>query len=475
MAHKFSNGVLENCTSPGTGAATLTGAVPGYETFAANCTVGDTVHYRIEAVNGVGTPTGAYEMGRGTYSGTNTLTRTTVIESSNSNNAVNFSGAVRVSITILSPATSTQVRQDWHGVLLQDLVQAIHTKDGNGNGVTRLTSPGGAAYSATSGTPTGAIKIRLPVLWTDIMMRMTVQIYEYNGGNGFNTSRLFHIGGYNESSSSAWQNTFAYQVGGNGDHINVRFGHDGTYACIWIGETATVWSWPQIAVTEVFGGHSGQATALIKGWDISLAASFGTVAHTVETLKTNKAFAGVMASNDTTSCLEFRNRGGTGDSNMAMVTFHCTGNYAIKMGLRADGYFGIGGWSRGNWSWYSAPNGDMTAVGDVLAYSDPRLKENISKIQQPFYILNKLDGVTFDWRSGFQHTALKAGKHDYGVLADQVESVMPEIVTESIEIDGEKYKTVAYDKLVPVLIEAVKALKKELVELRAELAELRKR
>jgi len=60
---------------------------------------------------------------------------------------------------------------------------------------------------------------------------------------------------------------------------------------------------------------------------------------------------------------------------------------------------------------------------------------------------------------------MKAGKRDYGVLADQVEDVMPEIVHESISIDGKSYKTVAYEKLVPVLIEAVKALDARVKEL----------
>lgn len=46
-------------------------------------------------------------------------------------------------------------------------------------------------------------------------------------------------------------------------------------------------------------------------------------------------------------------------------------------------------------------------------------------------------------------------------MADQVEAVMPEIVTQSIEIDGESYRTVDYSKIVPVLIEAIKELKAE--------------
>lgn len=173
----------------------------------------------------------------------------------------------------------------------------------------------------------------------------------------------------------------------------------------------------------------------------------------------------VMASNDATAAISVQNNGGTGDAGMAMQSFHCTGYYAIKLGLKADGYFGLGGWSRGAWSWYSDPSGNMVAAGNVTAYSDPRLKENFKRVENPLELLSKLDGGTFNWKHGFPHVACKAGNLDYGILADQVEAVMPEIVTESIEIEGERYKTVAYEKLVPVLIEAIKELSSQIAAL----------
>jgi hypothetical protein len=148
---------------------------------------------------------------------------------------------------------------------------------------------------------------------------------------------------------------------------------------------------------------------------------------------------------------------GTGDANMAGIVYW-NDAYAIKMGIRADGYFGLGGWSRAAWSWYSDPSGNMVAAGNVSAYSDPRLKENIKPITGAVALLSSIDGVYFDWKHGIPHTEVKAGKTDIGILADQVEAVFPEIVTESVEVEGQRYKTVAYDKLVPVLIEAIKEL-----------------
>lgn len=174
-----------------------------------------------------------------------------------------------------------------------------------------------------------------------------------------------------------------------------------------------------------------------------------------------------MGANNTVSSFQVLNNSGTGDAGLAMQSFVCQGAYAIKVGLRADGYFGLGGWSRAAWSWYSDPSGNMVAAGNVTAYSDPRLKEDFKRIEDPLKILYSLDGGTFRWKHGYQHTECKAGKSDYGVLADQVEAVMPEIVTESIELDGQRYKTVSYEKIVPVLIEAVKSLSDRIAALEA--------
>ncbi|MNM46284.1 hypothetical protein D3C81_572210 [compost metagenome] len=74
-----------------------------------------------------------------------------------------------------------------------------------------------------------------------------------------------------------------------------------------------------------------------------------------------------MILGNTSNNLEVRNGGGTGDSGMAMIAFHCTGLYAAKLGLRSDGYFGLGGWSMDAWRWYVTPAGAMVATSDVLS------------------------------------------------------------------------------------------------------------
>lgn len=113
MPHITADRVYETTTTTGTGALTLAGAVSSaFVTFASRCTVGDTCFYQADAVDATGALTGAWEVGLGTYSAANTLTRTTVLASSNAGAAVNFAaGTKRVSITLVGARTLQQDNQ----------------------------------------------------------------------------------------------------------------------------------------------------------------------------------------------------------------------------------------------------------------------------------------------------------------------------------------------------------------------------
>jgi hypothetical protein len=104
--------------------------------------------------------------------------------------------------------------------------------------------------------------------------------------------------------------------------------------------------------------------------------------------------------------------------------------------------------------------GDVAASGDIVAYftSDRRLKNNIQPIENALDKVNELGGYTFDWNEELQ----KARKgNDIGVIAQEVQSVLPEVV---IERDN-GYLAVDYERLVPVLIEAIKELSAKVKEL----------
>jgi len=163
---------------------------------------------------------------------------------------------------------------------------------------------------------------------------------------------------------------------------------------------------------------------------------------------------------------------GAGDANLAGITFS-NDAYSIKLGVRADGYFGLGGWSRAAWSWYSDTNGNMVAAGDVTAYSDPRLKEDITVLDSALEKIQSIRGVRFKWKQS--ELIGKPGEYDVGVLADEVKAIAPEIVYPSVpDRNGTQYDTVAYNKLVPFLIEAVKELSLKIQSLEQQITDLKK-
>ena len=121
MAQRLEDRVLETSTTTGTGSLTLAGAVTGFRTFDEAVAAADTFPYYIEAVDADGVPTGDYEVGMGTYSGSNVLARTSVVLSSNSDAAVNFgAGTKRVGLGVPAP-NSTATRDLWKAALAQTL------------------------------------------------------------------------------------------------------------------------------------------------------------------------------------------------------------------------------------------------------------------------------------------------------------------------------------------------------------------
>jgi hypothetical protein len=94
---------------------------------------------------------------------------------------------------------------------------------------------------------------------------------------------------------------------------------------------------------------------------------------------------------------------------------------------------------------------DVTAT-DFNSTSDQKLKDNIQTIENSLGIVNSLRGVSFDWKEN--------GKSSLGVIAQEIEKVLPNIVNDT------EIKTVNYNALIGVLIEAVKELSKEVEDLK---------
>ena len=109
-------------------------------------------------------------------------------------------------------------------------------------------------------------------------------------------------------------------------------------------------------------------------------------------------------------------------------------------------------------------NGQIRATNEVISfYSDERLKDIEGNIPNALDKVKSLDGFYYTPNKTAQELGLGSDRH-VGVSAQQVEAILPEIIRDA-PVDGE-YKTVQYEKLVPVLIEAIKELSAEVERLK---------
>ena len=130
------------------------------------------------------------------------------------------------------------------------------------------------------------------------------------------------------------------------------------------------------------------------------------------------------------------------DTNTTYSTNTTYGTTASGTEIRMHTSYGAGNWS--------VSNGSFTASGNITAYSDERLKDNIRTVDNALDKVSDMRGVFYD----------KDGEAGVGVIAQEIQKVLPEVV-----MDGE-YLSVSYGNIVGVLIEAIKELKAEVEELK---------
>lgn len=109
-------------------------------------------------------------------------------------------------------------------------------------------------------------------------------------------------------------------------------------------------------------------------------------------------------------------------------------------------------------------SGSLYVGGDIYSFaaSDIRLKENLSKIDNSLEKLLKISGYQYRWNKIAQEMYPERTMQDVGVIAQEVKDIVPSAVVE--REDG--YLAVRYDKLIPLLIEAVKSLKAEIEDMK---------
>jgi hypothetical protein len=131
-------------------------------------------------------------------------------------------------------------------------------------------------------------------------------------------------------------------------------------------------------------------------------------------------------------------------------------------------------------------NGEIQASGDVIAYfsSDAKMKDNIVPIDNPLNKIKQIRGVYFDWNEqGPSWTKgwvgqVEGKKHDVGVIAQEIQKVLPEVVMErtnpTIDSD-ETYLAVDYKKIVPLLIEGIKEQQTMIDDLQDQINKLKEK
>lgn len=221
-------------------------------------------------------------------------------------------------------------------------------------------------------------------------------------------------------------------------------------------------------VTGNVSGSSGSCTGNAATATTATNVSGGSVSATTGTfsgLITGKVSTAttVASSNDTGS---ISIRGNT--SYPAVMSFHRAGAYAINFGLSTANKMELGGWSAGaiKHTWDFA--GNYTAVGNITAYSDERVKTNIEKIPNALDKISKLNGYTFD-RTDFTpdaETGVMPNTRQTGVIAQEVLKVLPEAVI--LGDTPEDTMSVAYGNMVGLMVEAIKELEARVKELESK-------
>jgi hypothetical protein len=204
----------------------------------------------------------------------------------------------------------------------------------------------------------------------------------------------------------------------------------------------------QDVTLDTYGHVTGLASKTLTAADVGALASGGKAADS--NLLDGIDSSAFVRNNNGAQSIAGNLTVGSGTNSYIYMVDSDHGNRSIHNNSNQIGFLT----QAGGWGSYCDDSGNWTAVGNVTAYSDERLKSNIQTIENAVDTVKALRGVTFE----------KDGKASLGVIAQEVQKVLPELVHE-----GDEYLSVAYGNMVGVLIEAIKEQQAQIDELKAKL------
>ena len=116
--------------------------------------------------------------------------------------------------------------------------------------------------------------------------------------------------------------------------------------------------------------------------------------------------------------------------------------------------------------------GNILAYGNVTAYvsSDKRLKKDIKPLTNSLNLINQLEPVQYRWNNkAIELDSFKDTENrQYGLIAQDVEKLIPDIVHDQYKDGGTTYKSIDYVKIIPLLIDCIQDLSKQITELKTK-------
>ena len=504
--------VKETTVTTGTGTVNLAGAEVGFETFVAGVGNGNATYYCIAEQGGA-----AFEVGIGTVTDAtpDTLSRTTVLSSSNSDSLVDF-GAGTKDVFCTLPASKAVIEDSNNNVNIGANIIVGGTVDGvdiaardavltsTTTTATNANTTANAALPKAGGTMTGNISHA-----SDFTLDMGGEInLDADGGKvrfkdaGTEIGRVVIDNNQDlEIVASVDDKDIKFRGSDGGSNItaltldmssegslvvnsNVKYPDNGK-AIFGAGGDLQIFHQSSDNISKIVDSSSsgifkilGDSVRIRSSDDSKASANFDAAGaielHHNNSKKLETTSGGVTV----TGTLSATTISGALSGNISQFTNNS--GYVTSSGVTSvatgNGLSGGTITSTGTLTMSGSFSGGFSATGNLTAFSsDERLKNFKGKIENALDKVDQLNGYYYEWNDVAKN--LDGGKSfkdgiEVGVSAQEIEKVLPEVVTEApivkIENLDVDYKTVYYDKIVPLLIEAIKELRAEVKKLKED-------